>query len=223
MISQPALANDISIFLKGLKSSKGDKPSTNDTKPKSKKGDKRDKEKSIKSKLPENVPSDTKDVKPAIPPTPFNPKGAQLVFPPGPQWYSAVPSIAPSPTPLLSPTPAQLSSFTERAVNLIKRDAELYQSSAASTGQSSSDSHFLNTILAQGTLSDRLSALTLLVQGSPLHNMKALETLKGMSERGRGKGGREEGLKAMRCIIDWWVGGGAPNRKLRYICSFVVI
>ena len=57
--------------------------------------------------------------------------------------------------------------------------------------------------------------MTLLVQSSPLHNIKALETLKGVAERGKGKGGREESLKALRCIVDWWVGGGAPNRKLR--------
>ena len=112
--------------------------------------------------------------------------------------------------------------FRSRAAEIIKRDADLYQSSAASTGHSSSDSHFLNTILTQGTLSDRLSALTLLVQGSPVHNTKALETLRGMAERGRGKGGREEGLKAMRCIVDWWVGGGAPNRKLKYVGVRVV-
>ena len=66
-------------------------------------------------------------------------------------------------------------------------------------------------------MSDRLSALTLMVQKSPLHNGKALESLLGMAERGKGKGGREESLKALRCIVDWWVGGGAPDRKLRYV------
>ena len=147
---------------------------------------------------------------------PSVPKGTKLVFPPGPQWYSTVPPLS-APAPSNQPSAAKLSSLTERAAEIIKRDADLYQSSAASTGHSSSDSHFLNTILTQGTLSDRLSALTLLVQGSPVHNTKALETLRGMAERGRGKGGREEGLKAMRCIVDWWVGGGAPNRKLKYV------
>lgn len=151
---------------------------------------------------------------------PTLPKGTKLVYPPGPQWYGAVDSLSTPTAPLPLPTASQLSSLTERAANILKRDADLYSSSAASTGHSSSDSHFLNSILSQGTLSDRLSALTLLVQGSPVHNTKALESLKGMAERGRGKGGREEGLKAMRCIVDWWVGGGAPNRKLRQVPSF---
>lgn len=74
----------------------------------------------------------------------------------------------------------------------------------------------MQTILKSGTLSDRLSALTLMVQGSPVHNIKALESLKGMMERGKGKG-REEGLKAVRCVVDWWVGGGGPGRKLKCV------
>ena len=62
-----------------------------------------------------------------------------------------------------------------------------------------------------------LSALTLLVQASPVHNTKSLESLRTMAERGRGKGGRDEGLKAMRCVVDWWIGGGAPGRKLKCV------
>jgi len=57
--------------------------------------------------------------------------------------------------------------------------------------------------------------MTLLVQGSPVHSVKSLESLKNMAERGKGKGGREESLKALRCIVDWWIGGGAPDRKLK--------
>jgi ribosome biogenesis protein MAK21 len=37
-------------------------------------------------------------------------------------------------------------------------------------------------------------------------------------EKGKGKAtGREDRLKAARAIMDWWVGGGAPNRKLRCV------
>ncbi|KAL4252111.1 CBF/MAK21 family protein [Abortiporus biennis] len=143
--------------------------------------------------------------------------GTKLVFSPSPHWYSVAPPLPPPSTPVASPTPTQLSQLSSRASTLLEKDTSTYQASAASTGHSSSDSHFLNTILTKGTLSDRLSALTLIVQASPVHNMKALETLKTMAERGKGKGGREEGLKAMRCIVDWWIGGGAPGRKLRYL------
>ena len=73
-----------------------------------------------------------------------------------------------------------------------------------------------------------------MVQGAPLHNIRALEALKDLTEKGRGgvsvsqdgekgKGkatGREDRLKAARAIMDWWVGGGAPNRKLRCVVNF---
>lgn len=135
-----------------------------------------------------------------------------------PRWYQDLPALSGSSTALPPVTPAKLSSLVEHGASLHSNAIEIYQSRSSSTvTSSSSDYAFLQKILQSGTLSDRLSALTLLVQSSPLHNTKALETLKGMAERGKGKGGREESLKALRCIIDWWVGGGAPNRKLKCV------
>ncbi|KAG6819264.1 hypothetical protein H0H93_013579 [Arthromyces matolae] len=138
-------------------------------------------------------------------------KNVKLVFKPTPQWHAAIPSLAPQKSPL---SPEQLPSLIDKASTLHNADIRAFQSSSFSN--SSSETNFLSKIIQSGTLSDRLSALTLLVQSSPVHNLKALETLKGMAERGKGKGGREESLKALRCIIDWWVGGGAPDRKLKY-------
>jgi ribosome biogenesis protein MAK21 len=47
--------------------------------------------------------------------------------------------------------------------------------------------------------------------------MRALETLKGMAAKRGGAGaGKAEGVKALRAMVDWWVGGGGPGRKLRY-------
>jgi ribosome biogenesis protein MAK21 len=157
--------------------------------------------------MPAPLPSLTSSVKSA----------GKLVLLPDAHWYTSLPPLQPPSKPLGAPSASQISSLTERAASLLVADAAAYQASSAFTGNSASDSRFLNTILSKGTLSDRLSALTLLVQASPVHNTKALETLKGMAERGRGKGGREEGLKAMRCVVDWWVGGGAPGRKLKWV------
>lgn len=160
------------------------------------------------------------DEKTTVPPTVIGASMAKshkkLVFLPNAHWYSAT---APLPVPqkaLPTPSASQISTLSDRAATLMSADAASYQDSSASTGNSASETHFLNTILSKGTLSDRLSALTLLVQASPVHNNKALESLRSMAERGRGKGGREEGLKAMRCVVDWWIGGGAPGRKLKY-------
>jgi ribosome biogenesis protein MAK21 len=129
----------------------------------------------------------------------------ETIFQPVSLWYEALPPL-PShgrPTP-----PGQLSA---KAAQLHHNDILAFQTSSSKN----SEANFMSKIIQSGTLSDRLSALTLLVQSSPLHNIRALETLKGMAERGKGKGGREESLKALRCIVDWWVGGGAPNRKLK--------
>jgi ribosome biogenesis protein MAK21 len=134
-----------------------------------------------------------------------------FVFPPASIWYDALPSLTSAPSTI---SPVQLSSLTSKAAQLHETDIGTFQSSSTSNS-SASEAGFLSKIIQSGTLSDRLSALTLLVQSSPLHNVKALETLKSMAERGKGKGGREESLKALRCIVDWWVGGGAPGRKLR--------
>jgi ribosome biogenesis protein MAK21 len=132
-----------------------------------------------------------------------------------PLWYQTVPPLPPSKSSPSVP-PANLDTLLHRASTLHTSAVLAFQSKSTSTATSTnSEFAFLQKILHSGTLSDRLSALTLLVQSSPLHNTKALETLKNMAERGKGKGGREESLKALRCIIDWWVGGGAPNRKLK--------
>lgn len=137
----------------------------------------------------------------------------KFIFPPTSQWSSVVP-LLPATTNLPTPTPTQVSSLLSKATSLHTTDTHNYSASGVSTG-SASDSQFLQKVLQSGTLSDRLSAMTLLVQGSPIHNVKSLESLKNMAERGKGKGGREESLKALRCIVDWWTGGGAPDRKLK--------
>jgi ribosome biogenesis protein MAK21 len=161
-------------------------------------------------------PIETGESKPALTSVKTSKRHGKLIFEPNTHWHSAITPLPPTPKPLPTPTSAQISALAARAASLFDDDIATYQASSTLTGKSASDTHFLNTILSKGTLSDRLSALTLLAQASPLHNTKALESLKNMAERGRGKGGREEGLKAMRCVVDWWVGGGAPARKLRY-------
>ncbi|GJE90310.1 CBF-domain-containing protein [Phanerochaete sordida] len=177
-------------------------------------------QKKQKAKASDATQDEPEAAEPSAAPEAPKPTGVKttgkLLLAPNPHWYTALAPLATPAKPVPTPSTSQISALSEKAAQLLQADAAAYQASSAFTGNSASDSHFLNTILSKGTLSDRLSALTLLVQASPVHNIKALETLKGMAERGRGKGGRDEGLKAMRCVVDWWVGGGAPTRKLRY-------
>jgi ribosome biogenesis protein MAK21 len=135
-----------------------------------------------------------------------------VIFQPVSLWYEALPPLPSHERTTPSVPPDQLSA---KAAQLHHNDVLAFQTSSSKKNSSSSEANFLSKIIQSGTLSDRLSALTLSVQSSPLHNIRALDTLKGMAERGKGKGGREESLKALRCIVDWWVGGGAPNRKLK--------
>ena len=139
------------------------------------------------------------------------PSTHSFTFQPVSQWHAALPPLSGSTDSI---TPSQLSTLSTKGAQLHENDIRVFQTSSP-PGTVSSEANFLSKIIHSGTLSDRLSALTLLVQSSPLHNTKALELLKGMAERGKGKGGREESLKALRCIVDWWVGGGAPDRKLK--------
>lgn len=94
---------------------------------------------------------------------------------------------------------------------------------------SASDARFIGDLLYSGggeggagagaTLSDRISALTLLVQSSPLHNLSALDKLLSMCR----KKSRQEAGSATRALADWLgsSGGLGPppekgGRKLRY-------
>lgn len=139
---------------------------------------------------------------------------SSFILQPISHWYTAITPFGPSLTSTTTISTVQLSALASKAAALHEKDITTFQASPSSNS-SSSEANFLSKIIQSGTLSDRLSALTLLVQSSPVHNIKALETLRSMAERGKGKGGREESLKALRCIVDWWVGGGAPNRKLK--------
>lgn len=77
----------------------------------------------------------------------------------------------------------------------------------------SSARQFYSTIMSSGTLSDKISALTLSVQESPIHNMKALDGLIGLARK-RSRGQAVEVLGALKDLL----GAGAllpADRKLK--------
>ena len=124
------------------------------------------------------------------------------------RWYAVdLPPLRPTPN-LEAPMQSELSSARKKA-------EELHSALPPPPSTSKSDEQFIANVLTSGTLSDRLSALTLLAQSSPIHNTRALESLRTMA----GKKGREVSLKALRAIVDWWVGGGGPDRKLTSVSS----
>lgn len=68
----------------------------------------------------------------------------------------------------------------------------------------------MSQILSDGTLNDKISALTLLIQEAPLHNIKALDTLVGYCE----KKSRTAALQSINALKDLLLNGVLPDRKL---------
>lgn len=95
------------------------------------------------------------------------------------------------------------------ALTLLEADASAYSKSVLS----SSSRKFMSTIMSSGTLSDKVSALTLAIQESPLHNVKAFESLLGLAA----KRSRAQAIGALGALVDL-LGPGLvlpPNRRLR--------
>ena len=78
---------------------------------------------------------------------------------------------------------------------------------------SSSSQKFYSTIMSSGTLSDKISALTLAVQESPVHNAKSLETLINLGK----KRSRAQAVEGLRSLKDMFAQGTLlpSDRRLR--------
>jgi len=74
-----------------------------------------------------------------------------------------------------------------------------------------SDARWLRTVLSTGTLTDKIAAMSLMVQEAPLYRLHTIDTLRAMARK---KGRREAGL-AMDALRDLFISTLLPNRKLR--------
>lgn len=95
----------------------------------------------------------------------------------------------------------------EKASQIINTENQTYLEEFAANN---SQKKFLSQILKDGTLNDKISALTLLIQESPLHNIKAMDTLLNFCE----KKSRTAALQAINAYKDLLVNGLLPDRKL---------
>ncbi|KAK3397696.1 CBF/Mak21 family-domain-containing protein [Sordaria brevicollis] len=135
----------------------------------------------------------------------------KLVFEPRPDWHGlnleGLPAFTPSAD--VRQYSSAIASLKAYAEALLKEDAAKYSALQAS----SSTQKFMSTIMSSGTLSDKVSALTLSIQESPLHNQKAFESLIGLA----GKKSRSQALAALGALVDL-LGNGTvlpSNRRLR--------
>lgn len=130
---------------------------------------------------------------------------------PRPDWYSTeLPSISTSKVTTGLPK-FLMDRIQQHATSLLEKESQLYTQIQQ---QSSSSSHkFYSTIMTSGTLSDKISALTLAVQESPIHNMKALGDLVALSK----KRSRTQAVDVLRSLKDLFAQGTLlpSDRKLK--------
>jgi len=114
-------------------------------------------------------------------------------------------SAAPAPA-----VPASLiAAYREAASGLLRAEVAAYEKTQATSH--SAEGKWLKTVLAGGTASDRLAALTLLVQASPLHALRHLDALLAIAQ----KKGRRESQQALDALKDLFVNNLLPaHRKL---------
>lgn len=99
----------------------------------------------------------------------------------------------------------------QHALSLLEKESQLY--SEAQKASASSSHKFYTTIMSSGTLSDKISALTLAVQESPVHNSKSLESLINLGK----KRSRAQAVEVLRSLKDMFAQGTLlpGGRRLR--------
>ena len=103
----------------------------------------------------------------------------------------------------------QIDTLLERGKLALEADNQTFYDEFT---KDSSQRKFMSQILSDGTLSDKISALTLLIQESPIHNIKSLDTLLGYCN----KKSRNSQLQSINALKDLFLNGLLPDRKLRY-------
>ncbi|CAF9929023.1 MAG: hypothetical protein ALECFALPRED_004233 [Alectoria fallacina] len=138
-----------------------------------------------------------------------------LIFQPRSEWHAVVLPPVPLPSQEASILPSGLlDSLHNHAKTLLENENTRY----AESNRSASSAHqFYSTIMSTGTLSDKISALTLSVQESPVHNVKALESLVGLA----GKRSRGQAVEVLGALKDLFGPGNLlpSERKLRTFAS----
>ncbi|WAO83334.1 CBF domain-containing protein [Fusarium falciforme] len=150
----------------------------------------------------EEEEEETKDVIPK--------KVGNLAFEPRADWHAAELRKLPGPSadgP--SSFKGSVEALKQYAQQLLEEDAAKYRTSVFA----SSSHKFLSTIMSSGTLTDKVSALTLAVQESPVHNIRAFDALMSLAS----KKSRGQALGAIGALVDL-LGPGTllpADRRLR--------
>nr|APG79786.1 CCAAT/enhancer binding protein zeta [Mesocentrotus nudus] len=114
------------------------------------------------------------------------PKTSSMLLPTGTKWHSIQDEMKETGSPVSSE--GVISSYMEYATKLYDREVEFH--AAKKSSDSGSQSRWMQTVAKSGALSDKVAALTLEVQGAPIHTPLSLDALLAMVK----KKGRREAL-----------------------------
>ena len=127
------------------------------------------------------------------------------------EWHAAyLPPISASPKTQIQLPQDLIDGLHEHAKALLEEENRSYKDTQRSI---SSSYQFYTTIISSGTLSDKIGALTLSIQESPLHNVKALESLIALAR----KRSRAQAVEVLGALKDLFGHGNLlpSDRKLR--------
>ena len=124
------------------------------------------------------------------------------------RWYLiALPPLSQS-VSKNSPASDILTTLQNRAESLLREENTLYEKSNT---LSASDRSFYSSMLKSGTLKDKISTLSVLIDESAVHTVKSLDTLMGMVR----KKSRHEALWALESMKNLMIETLLPDRKLK--------
>ncbi|KAH8425932.1 RNA-binding ribosome biosynthesis protein MAK21 [Aspergillus melleus] len=135
---------------------------------------------------------------------------SKLTVSPRSDWYNI--ELPPIPAKQVNALPRHLiDRVYQHALTLLEKESKMY--SEAQQASASSSHKFYTTIMSSGTLSDKISALTLAVQESPVHNSKSLESLINLGK----KRSRAQAVEVLRSLKDMFAQGTLlpSDRRLR--------
>ncbi|KAG5926489.1 hypothetical protein E4U42_003263 [Claviceps africana] len=137
-------------------------------------------------------------------------KAGGMTFEPRADWHAYNLPKLPAPTvDQLGAFGGAADALKLHAESLLDNDSNKYRTSVFA----SSSHKFLSTIMSSGTLTDKVSALTLAVQESPVHNTRAFDALLNLAS----KKSRAQALGAIGALVDL-LGPGTllpSDRRLR--------
>lgn len=137
----------------------------------------------------------------------FHPRTLLLVKPGG-KWYDQEYT---SETETVPQDDSLVAQYKALALKLYETEVGIYKTKKSM--QKGANSAWMKAVVSTGTLADRMAAMTVLIQDTPVHSLEHVETLVSFIKK---KGSRRQGLMALDTLRELLISDLLPeNRKLR--------